>query len=83
MQLTILFLSQRVNAHTEEDYNKLKRLIRYVVGTMDLIACIGAIDLLVLMYFFDAAYAMCNDFWSHTSNATVLEYDIVYSILLK
>ena len=44
MQPAISFLSQRVNACTEEDWDKLKRLIYYIVGTMNLMSCIGAMD---------------------------------------
>ena len=68
---------------TEEDCDKLRRLIHYVTGTMDLMACIGATDLLVLMHFIDAAYAIYNDFRSHIGSTTTLGYGIVYSMSPK
>ena len=83
MQPAISFLLQRVNACTKEDCNKLKRLIYYVVGTIDMIAFIGAKDLFVLMRFVDTAYAVYNDFRSHTGSATTLEYSVVCSMSLK
>ena len=50
---------------------------------MDLIACIGATDLFIMMYFINAACAAYDDFRSHTCSATTLGYSIVCSISSK
>ena len=47
---------------------------------IDLIAYKRAMDLLVLMYFIDAAYAVYNNFRSYTGSATTLVYGIVCSM---
>ena len=62
IQPTISFLSQRVNVCTDEDYHKLRRLMRYIAGIMDMMSYIGATDLFVMVHFVDTAYAMHNDF---------------------
>ena len=83
IQPIISFLSQRVNVWTEEDYNKLKRLIQYILGMIDLMTWIGATYLFVMIHFIDVVCATYNDFRSHSSGATILGYGIVYSISLK
>ena len=83
IQPTISFLSQRVNACTEEDCDKLKRLIRYIAGTMGIMAHIGATDLSVLMHFADAAYAVHDDYCSHTGGTTTIGYGVVCSMSSK
>ena len=72
-----------MNACTEEDYDKLKRLIRYIVGTIGVMAHIGATNLLVLMHFVDAAYAVHDDYRSQTGGATTMGYGVVCSMSSK
>ena len=55
LQPTAALSSQRVSACTEEDYGKLKRLIRHAISSMDEIACIGATNLSTLLHFVDAS----------------------------
>ena len=45
LQLVIAFLCTRVSKSTEEDWEKLQRLLKYVHGTIDLSRIIGAEDL--------------------------------------
>ena len=51
-----------VNVCTDKDYDKLRRLMRYIAETMDMMSYIGATDLFVMMYFADATYAACDNF---------------------
>ena len=44
-QPTVDFLSHRANECSEEHCEKLRRLIRFMIGSMDEVACIGATDL--------------------------------------
>ena len=50
---------------------------------MDSMAYIEATDLFVIMLFVDTVCVVYNDFRSHTSSATTLEYGIIYSMSSK
>ena len=78
IQPAISFLSQRANACTDEDCDKLRRLMRHIAGTMGMMTRIGATDLRVMIHFADAA---C--FRSHTGEATTLGYSVVCSMSSK
>ena len=58
--------------YTKDDYNKLRRLICHVIGTIDLIACAGVTDLLVIIYFADIAYVVHDYFKGYVGSATAL-----------
>ena len=64
--LAISFLCTRVTVSTEEDWCKLKRLIRYLHGTVDRKLTIGAHDLSIMDVFVDASYAVHPNMRSHT-----------------
>ena len=64
IQSAISFLSQRVNACTDKDCNKLRRLIRYIAGMIDIISCIRATSVFMIMHFVDATCIAYNDFRS-------------------
>jgi hypothetical protein len=63
---TIAFLCTRVASPTEQDWLKLKRLLRYLNGTTHLNATLGGGDLTTLRTWVDAAYAVHPDMKSHT-----------------
>jgi len=64
--LAICFLATRVTAPTIEDQDKLKRVLRYIKGTMDETMSIGADDLEHLTTWVDASFAVHDNMRSHT-----------------
>ena len=55
LQPTVSFLYQRAGVSTEEDCEKLRRLIRHVEEKIDDFLHLGASDLCVMINFIDAA----------------------------
>ena len=67
--LAVAFLTTRVSKSTEQDWLKLKRLLRYLNGTIDMPRIIGANSLRSFKTWVDAAYAVHDDMKSHTGGA--------------
>ena len=70
--LAINFLCTRVTCSTNEDWLKLKRLIRYLYGTKERKLTIGADDISMMYVFIDAAYAVHMNMKSHTGGCRFL-----------
>ena len=66
------FLSQRVNLCAEEDHEKLRRLIRCAISSIDELAHIGTTDLSEVTHYVDAAHGVHIDSRSHTGEATTM-----------
>ena len=64
--VAISFLTTRVSAPTEQDQAKLRRLLEYINGTLELKLHLGAVDLATLYTFIDAAYGVHKDMRSQT-----------------
>jgi hypothetical protein len=64
--LTVSFLCTRVSKSTQQDQQKLLRLLQYLSGTLDLTLTIGADDLSNLRTWVDASYALHPNMKSHT-----------------
>jgi hypothetical protein len=64
--LAVSFLCTRVSKCTTEDERKLKRLLEYIKGTIDLEYTLGADDLRKLRSWVDASFAVHPDMKSHT-----------------
>ena len=79
LQLVIAFLCTRVSKSTEEDWEKLQRLLKYVHGTIDLPRIIGAEDLGILQTWVDASYATHSDMRSHTGGVISLGHGVINS----
>jgi hypothetical protein len=67
--LAIAFLCTRVSKCTAQDQSKLKRVLEYIKGTMDIEYTVGADDLDRLRTWVDASYAVHPDMRSHTGGA--------------
>ena len=65
---TISVLCTRVKQPRESDWNKLKRMIKYLNGTKDMIRRISADTLKVIKWYVDASFAVHPDFKSHTGS---------------
>ena len=66
VQLNVAFLCTRVSCSTEQDWTKLKQLLKYLHGSLDEYRVIGADDLEKMMTWVDALYAVHKDMKSHT-----------------
>ena len=63
----VIFLSTRVTKPDEDDMRKLERVIRYLRGTRDLcLTLIARQNLLELVAFIDASFAVHGDYKSHS-----------------
>ena len=60
------FLTTRITKATIDDYRKLKRLLEYLYGTIDLRMVLGADDLSTAFTWVDASYAVHDNMRSHT-----------------
>ena len=63
---TIAFLCTRVSKSTEQDWDKLKRLMEYLKDTLDDELCLGADNLEEMGSFVDVSFAVHKDMRSHT-----------------
>ena len=71
IQLAISHLTSRVINPTEDDWNKLRRVLRYLNGTLDRKLIIGASDISLMNVFVDASYAIHDDMKSHTGGCII------------
>jgi hypothetical protein len=67
--LTTSFLATRVSKSTQQDLDKLKRLLEYILGSLDDNLIVGADRLGRFRTWVDASYAVHPDFRSHTGGA--------------
>ncbi len=65
-------MSTRVREPDEDDWGKLKRLLKYVNGTMYLPLTLEASDLNFIRWWVDASFAVHPDFWSHSGAVMML-----------
>ena len=63
---TLSYLTTRVSKPNTQDYKKLKRLLEYLNGTLDMALVIGATSLRKMYTWVDASYATHHDMRSHT-----------------
>jgi hypothetical protein len=64
--LATSFLASRVSKSTQQDLDKLQRLLEYVYGSIDDTLVLGSDDLGRFRVWVDASYAVHPDFRSHT-----------------
>jgi hypothetical protein len=72
LQLTISFLTSRCSKADEDDWKKLKRLLCYIKGTIDLKLTLRANATDVVMWWADAAFAVRDDFKSQSGRGMSL-----------
>jgi hypothetical protein len=77
IQLAVAFLCTQVSRSTTQDWEKLKRLLQYLRGTLDDVLILGADSLTKLMTWVDAAYGVHHDMKSHTGGAMSLGWGTV------
>ena len=79
LQLAIAFLCTRVSKSTQEDWEKLRRVLKYIHNTIDLPRVIGVKDFKVLQTWVDASYATHPDMRSHTGGVISLGHGVITS----
>jgi hypothetical protein len=67
--LAVAFLCTRASKSTRQDMSKLKRVLQYIKGSMDLTYTVGADDLGKFRTWVDASCAVHPDMRSHTGGA--------------
>jgi hypothetical protein len=80
---TIAFLCTRVQEPTENDWDKLLRLMEYLNGSTDEVLFLAADDLHVIKWYVDASFAVHKDFRSHTGGAMSYGTGVPISISRK
>ena len=69
IQTAVAFLCTRVSDPDEDDWKKLKRVLQYLHGTMDLVLTLGADDISKMKTWVDVSYGIHDDCKSHTGGA--------------
>jgi hypothetical protein len=62
----VAFLCTRVSGPDEDDWTKLKRVLQYLRGTLDLFLTLGADDITKMKSWVDVSYGIHDDCKSHT-----------------
>ena len=73
-QLATSFFPGRVNFPTEQECEKLRRVIRHIIDSMDEPLFLGATNMDILVNFIDASYGVHNDFKNHTGSTTTFGF---------
>ena len=79
----IAWLCTRVQQPTEEDLDKLYRVIKYIRGTKDLFLCIELSDDLLILIFIDASFGVHPNLKSHTGTATIIGLGLIHGSSTK
>ena len=74
IDLAISFLYARVTKCSKEDWEKLRRLLRYINGTIKIKRTIGAVDLGVARTWVNVFYVTHKDMKSHTGGIFSMEH---------
>ena len=69
IQTAVAYLCTRVAHPTQDDWGKLRRVLQYLRGTLDLTLIIGADDMTKSKAWVDVSYGVHNDCRSHTGGA--------------
>ena len=79
----ISFLTTRVNNPTKQDWNKLIKMMRFLVKTQDDVSRIQVDKLNSAQWYVDAAFAVHNDMKSHTGAIFTMGKGAIQSISTK
>ena len=77
-QVLIVFLTSRFTKADKDDWKKLKHLLEYLQGTLDVPLTLSINNMSVSNTWMDAAYALHNDIHSHTGGAIMMGKGILY-----
>ncbi len=83
LQTTVAFLTTRVKKPNKDDWEKLKRVLRYLSGTKYLKLCISVDDLGMLKWYVDRSHNVHWDCKDHAGTMFTLGQGAVTSYLRK
>jgi hypothetical protein len=83
IQTAVAFLTTRVRQPDEDDWGKLKRVLRYLNGTIDLGLCLSVEDIGLVRWYVDASYATHDDCKGHTGAMMTLGQGAAISMSRK
>ena len=79
----VSFLYIKVTRSTQEDWLKLRRLLCYLKGTLDMPRIVGANSLSIFQAYADSSYAIHADMKSHTGGTTTFGHGVTHTKCLK
>ncbi|CAJ1944996.1 unnamed protein product [Cylindrotheca closterium] len=77
IQTAIGFLCTRVDSPDEDDWAKLKRLLQYLRGTIDLVRTLGGEDINRMKSWVDVSYGIHDECKSHTGGCTSFGWGVL------
>eukprot|EP00804_Cyclotella_cryptica_P029403 CCRYP_013361-RC/>CCRYP_013361-RC protein AED:0.41 eAED:0.27 QI:0/-1/0/1/-1/1/1/0/407 len=83
IQTAVAFLTTRVKSPDEDDWGKLKRVLRYLNGMTELGLCLSAKDVGLVRWYVDASYATHEDCKGHTGAMMTLGQGAAISMSRK
>ena len=79
----VFFLTTRVSCPTEEDWGKLRRVMQYLSGTIDLTLTLGGDDITRMKSWVDVSYGTHTDCRSHTGGCASFGLGVMLSMCQK
>ena len=83
IQTAVGFLTTRKSGPDSDDWIKLKRVLQYLRGTVDLVLTLGADDLLSMFTWVDVSYGVHSDCKSHTGGAISWGWGVLLTMCKK
>eukprot|EP00804_Cyclotella_cryptica_P016577 CCRYP_020528-RE/>CCRYP_020528-RE protein AED:0.38 eAED:0.38 QI:0/-1/0/1/-1/1/1/0/519 len=83
IQTTVAFLTTRVKQPDEDDWGKLKRVLKYLNGTVDMGLCLSVENMGIVRWYVDASYATHEDCKGHTGAMMTLGHGAAISFSRK
>ena len=77
IQTAVGFLTTRVSCPDEDDWMKLKRVLQYLRGTLDLKLTLGADDITKMKSYVDASFGVHSDCRSHTGGCITFGWGVL------
>jgi len=78
ISVPVAFLTSRVTKADKDDWKKLKRLLRYLLATLNMPLTLSIDNMSILKTWVDAAYALHRDMRSHTGGAIMMGKGVLY-----
>ena len=83
IQTGVALLTMRVKGPDKDNLQKLKRVIRYLRGSKDLVLTLECKDTTTITWWVDAAFTVNQDFKSHTGGMLLIGKGSQYSMSTK
>ncbi len=83
IQTTVVFLTTRVKEPDEDNWEKLKQVLKYLNGTIHSNLCLEVDEVLVMKWWVDASHATHNDCKSYTGAAMWLGKGMTITLSCK